>query len=288
MGLGRTEAGDTIGHARVFDYNENSPVGATTARYDTRLYDVETFTNVTVGTALTAAESAYVKGVYSGSSGFLVSAASNATILSLSGVRGEFQLNEPLEINGNSVGRNITAIRKFDFSDVKSLHRTVGVSTFAETWFYLDQNKHLQKDLILELIIQLKRVTSTSVADFRSLVKVGDIVRYPKQAGTVPTFNRVTAVVAGELSIDAIPSVTGICDGTLSETVVTNDFDVIAGALQQSDKPGYRIPLPNRYISSINLLDSTYIVRKQISKNITSAVEFAFNISDLGDNDLKI
>ena len=287
LGLGRTETGATIGHARVFDYNENSPVGAATARYDTRLYDVETFTNVTVGTALTAAESAYVKGVYSGSSGFLVSAASNATILSLSGVRGEFQLNEPLEINGNSVGRNITAVRKFDFSDVKSLHRTVGVSTFAGDVVLSRPKQAFTERSNFRINHSTKKVTSTSVADFRSLVKVGDIVRYPKQAGTVPTFNRVTAVAAGELSIDAIPSVTGICDGTLSETVVTNDFDVITGALQQSDKPGYRIPLPNRYISSINLLDSTYIVRKQISKNITSAVEFTFNISDLGDNDLK-
>ena len=287
LGPNRTESGDTIGHARVFDFNENRVVGATTARYDARLYDVETFTNVTVGTGLTAAESAYVKGVYSGSSGFLVSAATNATTLSLSGVRGEFQLNEPLEINGNSVGRNVTAIRKFDFSDVKSLHRTVGVSTFAGDLVLNRPKQAFAERSNFRINHTNGQVTSTSVGDFRSLVKVGDIVSYPKQTGTVPTFNRVTAVAAGSLTVTGITTVTGICDGGLTETVVTNDFDVISSSLQQSDKPGYRIPLPNRYISSINLLDSTYIVRKQISKNITNANEFTFNISDLGDNDLK-
>ena len=48
LAVNRAEAGDTIGHARVFDFNENRVVGASTARYDARLYDVETYTNVTV------------------------------------------------------------------------------------------------------------------------------------------------------------------------------------------------------------------------------------------------
>ena len=287
LAANRAEAGDTIGHARVFDFNENRVVGASTARYDARLYDVETYTNVTVGLALDAPESAFVQGAYSGSSGYVVSAVTNGTVLSLSGVRGEFQLNEPLEINGLSVGRNITAVRKFDFSDVKSLHRTVGVSTFAGDIVLSIEKQAFKERSNFRINHSTGKVTSTSVSDFTSLVKVGDIITYPKQAGTVPTFNRVTAVAAGELTIAAVPSVTGICDGTLSETVTTNDFDVIVGSLQQSDRPGFRVPLQNQYISSINLLDSTCIVRKQLSKNITNLNEFTFNISDLGDNDLK-
>ena len=287
LGAGRTESGDTIGHARVFDYNENRVVGASTSRYDARLYDVETYTNVTVGLALDAPESAFVQGAYSGSSGYVVSAVSDGTVLSLSGVRGEFQLNEPLEINGLPVGRNITAVRKFDFSDVKSLHRTVGVSTFSGDIVLSIEKQAFKERSNFRINHSTGKVTSTSVSDFTSLVKVGDIITYPKQTGTVPTFNRVTAVAASEITIAAVPSVTGICDGTLSETVTTNDFDVIVGSLQQSDKPGYRVPLQNRFVSSINLLDSTCIVRKQISKNITNLNEFTFNISDLGDNDLK-
>ena len=38
-------------------------------------------------------------------------------------------------------------------------------------------------------------------------------------------------------------------------------------------------------VSFINLLDSNYIVRKQLSKNVTSTT-FSFSINDLGDNDL--
>ena len=192
LAVNRAEAGDTIGHARVFDFNENRVVGASTARYDARLNDVETYTNVTVGLALDAPESAFVQGAYSGSSGYVVSAVTNGTVLSLSGVRGEFQLNEPLEINGLSVGRNITAVRKFDFSDVKSLHRTVGVSTFAGDIVLSIEKQAFKERSNFRINHSTGKVTSTSVSDFTSLVKVGDIVTYPKQAGTVPTFNRVT------------------------------------------------------------------------------------------------
>ena len=80
----------TIGQARVYDFNEKIVAGAATTQYDARLFDVQTFTNVTVGLAITAADSSYVKGKYSGSSGYLTSAVSNATTLSLSGVRGNF------------------------------------------------------------------------------------------------------------------------------------------------------------------------------------------------------
>ena len=287
LGVNRAEAGDTIGHARVFDFNENRVVGASTSRYDARLYDVEVYTNITVGLALDAAESAFVQGAYSGSSGYVVSAVSDGTVLTLSGVRGDFQLNEPLEINGLPVGRNITALRKFDFSDVKSLHRTVGVSTFAGDLVLSREKESFSQKSNFTINHTTGKVTSTSISDFRSLVNVGDIVRYPQQSGTVPTFNRVTAVGTNELTIAGIASVTGICDGLLNKTLTTNDFDIIIPALQQSDKPGYRVPLPNQYVSSINLLDSTCIVRKQISKNITNLNEFTFNISDLGDNDLK-
>ena len=60
--------------------------------------------------------------------------------LSLRDVEGQFQINEPLIVNGLDAGRNITAIDDVDFSQVKSVGRTVGVSTFAAN-FALTENK---------------------------------------------------------------------------------------------------------------------------------------------------
>ena len=275
-----------IGKARVYDYQEKSVAGAATTQYEARFYDVSLFTKITVGTALTTTASSYVKGKYSGSSGYLTAAVSNSTNLTLSCVRGEFQLNEPLEINGLDVGRNVTNIDDFTFADVKSVHKVTGSNTFAAD-IVLDRDTQSFSERSNFTITNGGAVTSPSIANFKSLVKVGDIVRYSKPGGTLPTFNRVSAGVnSGTLTLVAVTSVAGVCDGTLpSGTITTNDFDVIAGTLKNAADPGYRIKLQNSYVSSINLLDSTYIVRKQISKNITGST-FTFLLSDLGDNDL--
>ena len=211
---------------------------------------------------------------------------SNSTNLTLSCVRGEFQLNEPLEINGLDVGRNVTNIDDFTFADVKSVHKVTGSNTFAAD-LVLDRDTQSFSERSNFTITNGGAVTSPSIANFKSLVKVGDIVRYSKPGGTLPTFNRVSAGVnSGTLTLVAVTSVAGVCDGTLpSGTITTNDFDVITGTLKNAADPGYRIKLQNSYVSSINLLDSTYIVRKQISKNITGST-FTFLLSDLGDNDL--
>ena len=275
----------TIGQARVYDFNEKIVAGAATTQYDARLYDVQTFTNVTVGLAITAADSSYVKGKYSGSSGYLTSAVSNATILSLSGVRGEFQLNEPLEINGLDIGRNVTEIRDFDFTDVKSIQKTVGVSTFAAD-LVLDRSSAKFSERSNFTIQTNGNITSSSVADFRSLVNVGDVVRYTVPGDILPTFNRVGTVNKSNITVVAEVDVPDVCNGAITSSVLTtNDLDIIVPSLKQSSNPGYITKLPNEYVASINLLDSTCVVRKQISKNIT-ATTFTFQLSDLGDNDL--
>ena len=47
-------------------------------------------------------------------------------------VSGQFQLNEPLIIQGLDVGRNVTSIRDYDISDIKSVERVgSGTTTFA-------------------------------------------------------------------------------------------------------------------------------------------------------------
>ncbi|BCU98000.1 MAG: hypothetical protein CM15mV20_0810 [uncultured marine virus] len=54
-----------------YDFNQKFQVGISTEKYDLRLYDIQTFTEITVGTAITAAKDSYVKGKFSGSTGFL-------------------------------------------------------------------------------------------------------------------------------------------------------------------------------------------------------------------------
>ena len=283
---GLPTTGDIIGNARVYDYNQKSISGVGTSRYDLKLFDIQTFTNITVGFALTAQNAAHVKGKYSGATGVTVNSVTNSTTFKLRDVSGQFQINEPIEIDGLDAGRNITVIRDHDISDVKSVGRTVGVSTFAANTALISDKKSFTESSQFS-ITSGGAASSPSISNFSSLVKVGDIVRYSKPSGTLPTFNRVASGVdTGTLTLVAVPSVTGVCDGTLPGTTITvTDFDVIVPFLERADDAGKMIGLPNEVVSSINLNDSNYIVRKQITANVTGT-SFTFNVSDLGDSNL--
>ena len=283
--------GNQIGNARVYDFAKKSISGVSTDRYDLRLFDIQTFTTLTIGLGLTSNNAAHVKGKYSGASGHLKDDISDSTSIILRDVEGQFQINEPLVVNGLDVGRNITAIDDVDFSQIKSVGRTVGVSTFAAN-FALTENKSVFPEGATFFFDQSAgKLNSPAVSDFRQYVKVGDIIRFIKPGVnnvTLPTFNRVSAITDNntKITLVAVPSVTGVCDGALltADATITT-LDVVGAKLERAEEPGKRVRLQNENVSSLNLFDSNYIVRKSITKNIT-ATSFTFTVNDLGDNDL--
>ena len=282
---GLPTSGNQIGNARVYDFSQKVISGVGTSRYDLKLFDIQTFTNITVGFALTAQNAAHVKGKFSGATGITVDAVSNSTTFKLRDVSGQFQLNEPIEIDGLDAGRNITVITDHDISDVKSVGRTVGVSTFAA-------NLALTKDKFVfptgtELDINANgNITGSSISDFRAYLKVGDIIAYGVPSLTTPVFNRVASFAnnGATVVVAATNTEAGVNTGAVTGSSPT-DARVVVPVLEKADDAGKIINLQNPFVSSINLLDSNYIVRKQITANITGTT-FSFNINDLGDNDL--
>ena len=136
------------------------------------------------------------------------------------------------------------------------------------------------------------KLNSPAVSDFRQYVKVGDIIRFIKPGVnnvTLPTFNRVSAITDNNTKITLVAEtdVTGVCDGSLltADATITT-LDVVGAKLERAEEPGKRVRLQNENVSSLNLFDSNYIVRKSITKNITSTGSFTFTVNDLGDNDL--
>jgi len=275
----------TIGLARVYDFNQKVISGVSTTQYELRLFDVQTYTNLTIGYGLTAPADAHVKGQYSGSVGFLKDSVSNGTSLIVYDTRGQFQINEPLIINGISVGRNISSIRDYDITDIKAVYNSVGVTTFASD-LVLDRKKNLFSSSSQFTVSSGGTVTSPSISDFNSLVKIGDIVRYSIPGFSTSTYNRVVSVNANELNLESVTPILGVCEGGLPSTdqnVI--DFDVVTNSLEKNGNFGYRIKLQDKYVSSINLLDANYIIRKQLTKNITGTT-FTFYLSDLGDTNI--
>ena len=65
-------AGIEVGNAKVYDYKlEAAAYSDDTTKYEVRLYDVQTFTTLTVNTAQTLTTPVRVKGARSGAKGFL-------------------------------------------------------------------------------------------------------------------------------------------------------------------------------------------------------------------------
>ena len=285
-----------IGNARIYDFGKKSIAGVGTERFDLRLYDIQTFTNLTIGLGVTAANSAHVKGVYSGATGYLKGAIANGTSLSLTDVAGQFQINEPLTIGGIAVGRNITAVEDKDIRDVKSIGRSVGVTTFACNVAMQQTTNLIEPGSAFQIGVDAgsgSAVTSPSVGDFRNVpVRVNDIVSFTIPGQTLPTFNRVSAVAAGSLTLVGVSSVTGICTGGTVKAsnggALTNvqDFNVSSGILEGGNVPGKTVKFPNIIISSINLLDSSYIIRKQKTLNIGATRNLNFTVNDFGDDNL--
>ena len=281
-----------IGLARAYDFNQKFQVGVSTEKFDLRLYDIQTFTEITVGTAITAAKDSYVKGKFSGSTGFLRAALSNDSDIVLYNTKGDFQINEPLEVNGISVGRNVGVSTDFEFSNVKSVSSAVGggelflanTELSGEVRPFNLGDEFAVASVSGSGLSQTGTMTSGGVADFRTLVKVGDIVSYVISGQTLPFFNRVSAVAKDSVTLFATTSVAGVSNGAVSAGSPQSP-KVLVPQLRQGDFPGYLLPISNQFISSVNLLKSDYFVRKQITKSVTVG-SFTFNISDLGDNDL--
>ena len=282
-----------IGYARAYDFNQKFNVGIATDKHDLRLYDIQTFTEITLDSKISADANDYVKGKFSGSVGFLKSAVSDDVNLMLYNTKGNFQVNEPLEINGINIGTNVGVSTDFEFSDVKSVFTTVGLSTFKGNTELSGEIRAFNLGDEFNVgapsgsgLNQTATMTCGGVADFRNLVKIGDIISYVSSGtSNLPHFNRVDDVAKDSIILFATESVEGISNGTVVETS-PNSPKIVVPQLREGNFPGYKLPIKNQYISSVNLLRSDYFVRKQIDLPATNSINVTFNIADLGDNDL--
>ena len=224
MNRRRGNSGTEIGLARLYDFKAQSSsfLNATT-QYELRLFDVRTFTSVTVGTAITSlAASDRIQGTRSGAVGYVRTAGTNVSTISLTDVSGKFLRNESLIINGNNDGRVITKVDTFGINDIASVESAVGVSTFAAD-VVLDRGEKLSN--LVSGNFQLNYVSGNATSttgsitaagqNFAGIITTNNIVSYTIPGETVPRFNRITGVsVSGDsINIVGIPTVSGVCNG---------------------------------------------------------------------------
>jgi len=272
----RGGGGSEIGLARLYDFKAQSAsfVNSSTL-YETRLFDVKTFTDVKVSTAVTSlTASDHIQGARSGATGFVRASGTNVTDFSLIDVTGKFIKDESILINGVQDGRVITKVDSFGFNDVKSLKSAVGISTF-EADISLDDGTKLTNiisgNLRLSNTSGNAGIITSSGNNFSGIITSNNIVSYSVPGETLPRFNRITGVSTdgSQINVVGVASVTDVCNGGVLDGLIAGSLDVNDLLLRKTsfdlDQNSLLTPVRHNNIESLDVTTTTVQLRKQYS-----------------------
>jgi hypothetical protein len=281
-------AGTEIGVARVFDfaleegsYNTSVP---DSNNWDISLYDVQTYTKITLNQPITLTIPTYVVGNSSGATGYLTSAVNNSTNLSLYNVNGKFLEDESFTFDGVRNSRTATSVRQYGISDIKSIYSNQGNGVFnadvnANTTYFIGISSISAETLG-------SSVVTIPGTDYLNLIQVDNVFQYTNpDVPNIISSAKVTQVSSNTIStlvtISAVTSVAGVCNGDLPTSPINVTDLSVTGINLLSTSGGLYSKLPKRNVSSVDLTESELIIRKQyeldINLNTTEIITAAEN-----------
>ena len=265
-------SGSEIGVARVYDYKlESAGYSGVTSVYELFLWDIQTFTTLTINSALTAIEGSLIEGLRSGARGHLKTAASGSTSITLTSTSGTFIPEEPIAVNGVNDSKAITAVTEFSIDDVKSIFQDVGDNEFNADTVLSKEGSPAPAGT--EYTITSGGTVTVAGGRFSRGIRLNDIVKYQKQGETDPTFNRVSAIntTGSQLTLVALATdVSGVCQKELpSGTITTSDFKIVRPQVLDFKNSTFVSDMPEVAISNIDLSSSEIQVRQQFTFNVS-------------------
>jgi hypothetical protein len=279
-----TASGKEIGLARIYDfvlesgsYDTSNP---DTNKWDLSLFDVQTYTDITLNEPVTLSVPTFVRGQSSGSIGFVRYAVSAGTGVTVYNVQGDFSIGENLFFNGVDVdSRFVTDVREYGNSDIQSVYGIVGsANTFTAD--IIPQPNFVIGNATLtpgDTVTGVSTVTNPSTS-FVGIATVGNLVRYTTTSSTVPTLGRITVNNSTSIEIVGVTTVSGVCEGAVPTSLTSvNDFTILSSKIQKNLGSGnestnqtlYSI-FPKKNISSVDLSDSNLVIRRQFDTSISS------------------
>lgn len=275
-------AGTKIGDARVYCLNlTDAAYSGDSTRWNLHLYDVQTYTTLTLNQALSSIElpaTSYIQGKSSGASGYAVTSGAGSSVINLRQTSGTFIVGENLIINGvEKISRSIASIRVYSSSDIRSVYQAANAGGGFPTAF--TANAELYKKTApgfsgLDRITITAAGTVTASGKYFSGISTGSIIRYQVASDTLETFNKVAAInsTGSSMALVGINStVSGIFKGDLPATTVQVPFSLGESRLLNENKGFLYAQFPNENISSVNLSDSLLPISYQITGESTSA-----------------
>ena len=278
---GTTAAGKEIGLARVYDFAlESGSYNASNAdenEWDIALYDIQTYTNITLNTNPSNAlvVPTQIKGKSSGATGYL-RYNSVGTAITAYNTKGTFVTGEQLIFNGVESGNISAGSTSYNTSDIKSINGTVSTaSTFnadvKQNVFSNIGEVNISIATTSGAYLGISTVTFTDPTKFfTGITTVGNIVEYTNPGKSTVSYARVESVSQHSLTIAGVSSVTGICDGGLpTSTINPSNFIVLTSQLQTSEVNNLYTQFPKDNVSNVDLTNSHITIRKQFDVTIT-------------------
>ena len=299
--------GEEIGLARVYDFalesgsynTSNSNIN----EYDISLYDIQTFTKITLNADHTLSTPTFIKGKYSNATGFLRSAISATTSLQVYETSGEFIPNEPLIFNGIENSRVSVAVTNFGVRDVKSIFGGPGLTdqSSGDVGFARTFTGYVK--LRDEFIFGSANVTSSTGSggsgvstitsgnpQFPGKVKVGNILKFGGLGKNNKTLARVTAVNTNDVVVTGVTTVSGLVEGflplgTAGASVEVPDLTLVTSPFERSDDNTLYTPLPRNVISDVSLDNASLSIRKVFNVSISASADELSTAVQAGDNE---
>jgi len=269
-------SGTKIGVARLYDLKlKNAAYSNASTQFESSLYDIQTYTTLTINTTLTQTAPAYIEGKNSGAKGYLVSNVSASTTLTLYQVSGSFIVNEQIKINGLDVSRTIASVKDYSLSDVHQIvanESISGVGTFTADPFL--SRGLLASPSAVTITTNSGISTVTTSDNFYTTISVGDVVAYTKPGESLPTYNKISSVSASlkSLTIVATTSVSNVCSGSIPGigTITPTDFRIATLDVLNTKNAFLYARLNNSKVSNLDLTGSDVVFKKSYEIPITN------------------
>ena len=281
-------SGLEIGQARVYSYSaSDAPYSGATTQFDLYLYDIQTYTILTTSTIpSTIPVGAKVRGLSSGSSGFLAKASGSTgdNEIALLQTTGAFIIGEQLIVHEREYADklSIKSIIQYTTDDIKSVFQdSDALDSDLETNFSADSVLYDQVLRGFSISDQLSIVgTAASVSNRNFAGKVGiktdSIISYETN-NSDPIFNKITSISTDGkvIGLSTTSPVAGVNLGSV--TAGTSPFRLKVPRILNLDKSGLYAPLPKGIIADVDSANSNLIISRQIkNQNITSS-SISFN-----------
>lgn len=270
-------AGEEIGLARIFDFaleeGSYNTFSLDFNRWDASLFDIQTYTKITLNQPISLQVPSYIVGNSSGATGYL----KDNTVgvgLTLYNVTGNFLTNESFTIDGIRNNRVAVAATNYGFSDVRSVF-----SNDSGTIFSGDTVQSVSYSIGICSISSESQGFSTITipgTGYFNTIKPLNLLRFTNPLSpNISNFAKVVEVNTDNIStlvkISGITTVTGVCEGKLPNTDISvTDLACLRTSYLSSTNNTLFTPLSKQNVSEVDLSKCTLVIRKNFNLNIVS------------------